>query len=394
MNKKPLEIYVHIPFCARKCLYCDFLSFRTLADIHEEYVTKLLEEIRTESLLAKEYEVVSIFFGGGTPSILEPVLIRAVMEELKLHFDIAEDAEITIEANPGTLQPYKLDVYRGCGINRISLGLQSADNRELKALGRIHTFEEFLKSYQRARLAGFSNINVDLMSALPGQTLDSWKNTLKRVIMLKPEHISAYSLIIEEGTPFGKLYGDGRRGIPPLPDEDTERQMYHMTNSMLEAAGYHRYEISNFAKPGFECRHNTGYWTGVPYIGLGLGASSYFRETRYKNESDLDTYLKMEFLEDSPESFWQEVTPLSRKEQMEEFMFLGLRMSQGISETEFIRRFGVKFASVYGDKIGELVKNGLMKQDGSRVMLTDWGMDISNYVMGQFLLEDGTAAGE
>ena len=197
-----MELYVHIPFCARKCLYCDFLSFRALAQVQEEYVRQLLEEIQAASLTAEDYRVNTVFIGGGTPSILEPVMIRAIMETIRMYFEVAPDAEITIEANPGTLTPQKLDIYRGCGINRISLGLQSADNRELKALGRIHTFEEFLKSFERARQAGFWSVNVDLMSALPGQTLESWKNSLKKVAMLKPEHISAYSLIIEQDTPF------------------------------------------------------------------------------------------------------------------------------------------------------------------------------------------------
>lgn len=203
---------MHIPFCARKCLYCDFLSFRALASVQEDYIRQLLDEIQAASLASEEYQVTTIFIGGGTPSILEAGLIRAVVETIRLYFDIAPDAEITIEANPGTLNAQKLDVYRGCGINRISLGLQSADNRELKALGRIHTFEEFLKSFERARQAGFWSVNVDLMSALPGQTLESWKNTLKKVAMLKPEHISAYSLIIEENTPFWDHYGEGCSG--------------------------------------------------------------------------------------------------------------------------------------------------------------------------------------
>ena len=207
LQRKPLELYIHVPFCARKCLYCDFLSFRALASVHEAYTEQLIREIEVQGACCREYQVKTVFIGGGTPSVMEPCLIRDIMQALNRNFDIAGDAEITIEVNPGTLLQNKLHIYRAAGINRLSIGLQSADNQELKDLGRIHTFEEFLKSYQCARMAGFTNVNVDLMSSIPGQTLESWKNTLKKVTMLKPEHISAYSLIVEEGTPFWDRYG-------------------------------------------------------------------------------------------------------------------------------------------------------------------------------------------
>ena len=391
-KKKPLELYVHIPFCARKCLYCDFLSFRALASVHQEYIDQLLGEIQAASLTSEGYQVTTIFIGGGTPSILEAGMMRAVVETIRLYFDVAPDAEITIEANPGTLTPQKLDVYRGCGINRLSIGLQSADNRELKALGRIHSFEEFLKSFERARQAGFWSISVDLMSALPGQTLESWKNTLKKVAMLKPEHISAYSLMIEENTPFWDYYGDGagcaeaENGILPLPDEETERKMYKVTKSFLEAQGYRRYEISNYAKPGFECRHNMGYWTGTEYLGLGPGASSCCHGTRFSNETDLKAYLELDFLSDGLIKLYQNVEEQTRQSKMEEFMFLGLRMTQGVSDIDFAARFGIKIRSIYGPQIDKLIENGLLKEEGSRIVLTDWGIDISNYVLSEFLL--------
>ena len=388
-----MELYVHIPFCARKCLYCDFLSFRALAQVQEEYVRQLLEEIQAASLTAEDYRVNTVFIGGGTPSILEPVMIRAIMETIRMYFEVAPDAEITIEANPGTLTPQKLDIYRGCGINRISLGLQSADNRELKALGRIHTFEEFLKSFERARQAGFWSVNVDLMSALPGQTLESWKNSLKKVAMLKPEHISAYSLIIGQNTPFWERYGqDGCSGSktgswPPLPDEDTERKMYQITKEFLEEQGYERYEISNYAKPGFECRHNIGYWTGAEYLGLGLGSSSCYKGSRFSNETDLETYLKLDFMRDGLMKLYQDVQTQTRRSRMEEFMFLGLRMTKGVSDIDFTAQFGVKIRSVYGEKIDRLIANGLIREEASRLMLTDWGIDITNYVLSEFLLD-------
>lgn len=420
---KPLELYVHIPFCARKCLYCDFLSFRALVSVHEAYVTQLINEIKVQGACCHEYEVKTVFIGGGTPSVLEPCLISRVMEALYEHFHIGEDAEITIEVNPGTLLQNKLHVYRSVGINRLSIGLQSADNQELKDLGRIHTFEEFLKSYQCARMAGFTNVNVDLMSSIPGQTPESWKNTLKKVTMLKPEHISAYSLIIEEGTPFWDFYGkpQGETGIktddvcflhprsargaengspeagrrtpvhPPLPDEETENRIYHFTRSFLEEQGYGRYEISNYAKPGYECMHNIGYWREVPYLGMGLGASSFLSGTRFSNERDLDAYLRLDFDENEGRQALAllrgPVEELTRESMMEEFMFLGLRMIKGVSEIDFVSLFGIKMERIYGPVIERLVANGLLKREGIWISLTEWGMDVSNFVLSEFLLE-------
>lgn len=408
-QKRPLELYIHIPFCARKCLYCDFLSFRTLASVHEQYVEQLVKEIEAEGASCHEYQVATVFIGGGTPSVLEPELVRDICQAVQRSFDLAPEAEITIEVNPGTLLQNKLHIYRACGINRVSMGLQSADNRELDDLGRIHSFEEFLKSFQNARMAGFSNINVDLMSGIPGQTLESWKNTLKKVTMLKPEHISAYSLIIEEGTPFWDRYGaEGRGGTPPpagarrseperaalrrreypsLPDEDTENRIYYLTRACLADQGYARYEISNYARPGFACRHNIGYWTGVEYLGLGLGASSFLAGYRFCNERDLGTYLNLDFSKEGwPGRLHPQLQQLSREARMEEFMFLGLRMTEGISEINFVSTFGVKPESVYGQVIARLIENGLLKQNSVWLSLTEWGMDVSNFVLSEFLL--------
>ncbi len=412
-RKNPLELYIHIPFCARKCYYCDFLSFRALAATHEAYIGQLLREIRTLGPSCKEYQVVSVFVGGGTPSVLEPELVCQVLAAVKEEFDLSPEAEVSIEANPGTLLQNKLSLYRQAGFNRVSLGLQSADNRELQDLGRIHSFEEFLKSFQSARMAGFQNINVDLMSGIPGQTMESWKNTLKKVTMLKPEHISSYSLIIEEGTPYWDRYGDGkkargpqkeekedlglvmeqgegpRRKLPPLPDEETENKMYYLTRQYLKDQGYGRYEVSNYARPGFECRHNIGYWTGTEYLGLGLGSSSYMAGFRFCNERVLGRYLSLDF----EDSHWQDklhpqIQQLTRQDKMEEFMFLGLRMTRGISEIDFVSAFGVKLESVYGNVISRLIANGLLKRTGSRLALTEWGMDVSNFVLSEFILGD------
>ena len=278
-NEKRGGIYIHIPFCVRKCAYCDFLSAPADEKTQAEYVKALQTEIyQTAKLLSENpYTVDTVFFGGGTPSILAPGHVKALADTLRESFPFAENAEITIECNPGTLDEEKAAVYRQAGINRISFGLQSANNRELKMLGRIHTMEEFVKSYETARAAGFDNINIDLMSALPGQTFESFLHTLDTVLALKPEHISMYSLILEEGT---ALYEHLDR-YPALPDEDTEREMYDTACLRLADNGYHQYEISNFAKEGKACRHNLSYWERKNYLGFGTGAASLLCEQRY-----------------------------------------------------------------------------------------------------------------
>lgn len=404
MNKKKLEIYVHIPFCAKKCAYCDFLSFPGNMRMRREYTDKLLEEIRIQSIFVREYQVDTIFLGGGTPSVLDVTDITAIMGTLKEHYDIAPDAEITIEVNPGTVKMEGLVAYREAGINRVSMGLQSADDTELRYLGRIHTYDEFLKSFQRVRMAGFTNVNVDLISAIPGQTPESWRNTLKKTAMLKPEHISAYSLIVEEGTPFYDRYGghvemesyemspeERRRlmALPDLPDEDTEREMYYMTRNCLAEQGYERYEISNYARPGFECRHNVGYWTGTEYLGLGLGASSYLEGCRFHNTSDFQSYVSAHFDDEAEfcQALRQDMEQLSVKSKMEEFMFLGLRLTRGVSVEGFITRFGQSIRNVYGGVIDKLEREGLLEHKNGYYHLTERGLDLSNYAMSLFLLD-------
>lgn len=395
-EKKELELYIHIPFCIRKCLYCDFLSFPAGRTAQAEYMDQLRCEIASQGPWYADYLVTTVFIGGGTPSALDGEQITLLMQAVKRSFVLAEDAEITIEANPGTQLSHKLPLYRQAGINRLSLGLQSASNEELKLLGRIHSFEDFLMGFQQARLAGFSNINVDLMSGIPGQDRESFKNTLRRVVMLKPEHISAYSLIIEEGTPFGVHYGisgaekgeeDGLEGWPPLMSEEEDRQIYHLTKTLLEEAGYQRYEISNYARPGFACAHNIGYWTGKDYLGFGIGASSYVDGCRFANERDMGRYLLLDFSSGGLESLHGKLHRQSRKEQMEEFMFLGLRMTCGVSNVRFVHEFGVHMESIYGEVMKKLVEEGLLLQEGAAVRLSDWGMDVSNYVMSKFLLD-------
>lgn len=383
--KKELELYIHIPFCVRKCVYCDFISGPQDEETIEKYVSSLLDEIRAHTSnkkLASEYNVATVFLGGGTPSILNISQIKRIFEVIKNTFAVIEDAEITIEANPGTVTREKLETYRACGINRISFGLQSTNNEELKLLGRIHTYEEFLESFHLARECGFDNINVDLISAIPKQTLASWEETLQKVIALQPEHISAYSLIVEDGTPFAKVYGEGCPGEKDLPEEEEERSIYYRTEELLKEAGYHRYEISNYAKAGKECRHNLGYWERKEYLGIGLGAASLIDNTRFSNTSDLQRYIKYA---KHPDQIQEDIQVLSTQEQMEEFMFLGLRKIEGISEKAFKKSFGISIDEVYGIQLKKLITEELLKRIDGRIMLTRRGIDVSNYAFAEFL---------
>ena len=381
---KELELYLHIPFCVKKCNYCDFLSAPTKEETRTAYVDALLEEIRGFED-PEDYEVVTVFFGGGTPSILPGQEIFRIMEALRKKFSFRKGAEITLEANPGTVDKEKLSCYKKAGINRLSFGLQSADAEELKKLGRIHTWEKFLESFQLAREAGFSNINVDLMSALPGQTKESWEKTLRQVLALQPEHISAYSLIIEEGTPFYQLYEKDveRRdaGEEPelLPSEEEERAMYEATGRILKEQGYLHYEISNYAKPGRECRHNLGYWQRRDYLGFGLGASTLLNPVRYKNTEDLEAYLGGDFSK-------KEFFVLTKDNQIEETMFLGLRVLEGVSKEKFREQFSCELRVVYRKELEKLEQEGLLEEEGDFVRLTSRGIDLSNPVLAEFLL--------
>ena len=389
-EKKELELYVHIPFCVRKCAYCDFLS--APADTQERtlYIDALTEEIRARKNDFNAYRVSTIFLGGGTPSILEGDDSARIFRALQENFDISDDAEITMEVNPGTVTEEKAASWRKSGVNRLSIGLQSADDRELKMLGRIHTYREFLDTWKIVREAGFENVNVDLISATPGQNLRSWSETLRKAADLGPEHISAYSLIIEEGTPFYERYGDGSgededkgNHLPPLPDEDTEREMYKATEKILAEYGYHRYEISNYSKTGYECRHNLGYWERKEYLGLGLGASSLISECRFHNTADMGKYLRL--YENAGTDICEDIEHLSVEDQMEEFMFLGLRKTVGISVDDFRKAFGKEIREVYGEQMRKLEEQRLIEYSGNRVRLTERGTDISNYVFSEFM---------
>ena len=407
ITDSPMEIYVHIPFCIKKCDYCDFLSGPSGPKEQADYVDALLEEINAAEE-GKGRSVSSVFIGGGTPSVLDERFIGEILNHIRQKFQIADHAEITIEVNPGTADRNKLQAYRTYGINRLSIGLQSPDDRELKILGRIHNYEQFLETYRSAREAGFDNINIDLMSAIPDQTYEGWIHNLRTVAGLDPEHISAYSLIVEEGTPLYEEYGEmcadlekygdyasmpkrlqtKYEGCKCLPDEETDRNMYHHTKTTLAKLGYERYEISNYARPGYACRHNIGYWTGVEYLGLGLGASSLVGGKRFQVTADLNRYLVFTKEELAAGAQYEEIHELSRQERMEEFMFLGLRLTGGVRTAEFERRFGVAMEAVYGEVIERLLKEGLLEaavQTDSHIRLTEYGLDVSTYALAEFL---------
>lgn len=400
---RDLSLYVHIPFCRSKCSYCDFLSFGGCGyRVQKQYAAALCKELQAYKAIAGNYQVKTIYIGGGTPSYMDASLIEQIMQTIYTVFSVAAGAEITIEGNPDSLVTDKLNVYRYLGINRLSIGLQSANDEVLKRLGRVHNYDQFVAAICSARQAGFNNVNIDIMSGLPGESRDSYIRTLGKVADLQPEHISAYSLIVEEGT----LLSRNRELLKQLPSEEEDRLLYERTKSLLKNSGYERYEISNYAKNGFACRHNMVYWTGGEYLGVGLGASSYLtaftrngerRHFRFHGVEKLEEYIGrfskcegmwgddagvLEFIED----YYPDVQLLERKDEMEEFMFLGLRLHNGISISGFKKRFLVDIESVYDQVIAKYLGNGLLVKEGDRLYLSDAGIDVSNVVMADFML--------
>lgn len=417
--QKDIALYVHIPFCVKKCNYCDFLSFSSDDDTKRKYLDALYREsIFWKNKLSGRYRIKTVFVGGGTPTCLSASELERLGDIIK-QFDIDDNAEFTIEANPGTLDNEKINAIKKIGVNRVSLGLQSTVDKELKLLGRIHTYEEFLESYHLLRGADFDNINIDLMSDIPKQSFESYRKTLERVVALKPEHISSYSLIIEPGTVFYKMHEDG---LLDIADEDTDRQMYSYTKKFLEENGYHRYEISNYCKKDRECKHNLVYWNLDDYIGIGLGASSYFEGARFSNFSEMKKYQDVMCSDKVNElntfscdaivsdkengknrmktstvgcdfdteikSKVESYEKLTEKAKMEEFMFVGLRKCIGVSKTEFKNRFNYSIDEIYGDVIDKFIKNNLLSENDNsdRIYLTDKGIDLSNYILSEFLL--------
>ena len=452
-NNNELGIYIHIPFCVHKCIYCDFLS--SPADVHtrKQYVRALINEIYLtregkcankliknvlqgdntsyedmeepavngltsdyalyDTVCMADYEktimqedisgcvddiksenghiVTSIFIGGGTPSAIDAEDISDILDAVRKNYNVSDKAEITIECNPGTMDKKKAVIYRKAGINRISFGLQSTDNNELRMLGRIHTYEQFMESYKIAREAGFDNINIDLMSALPGQTMESFKAVLEKALSLGAEHISVYSLIVEEGTRLS----DNIDSFPPIPSDDEDRQMYYMTKEMLSSYGYEQYEISNYAQKGYECKHNLKYWERCDYLGFGIGAASLYGGRRYTNISDIGRYMDVlaEITNALDKSYVNELLQirtdmeeLSKEDEMSEYMFLGLRKTKGIDITDFKEEFGTDIKDIFGEAIEDNIARGLLIHDGNCLYLSKRGIDISNTVMSDFIL--------
>lgn len=437
-NKRNLSLYIHIPFCKAKCSYCDFLSFDHCGySRQKEYIDALIKEINVYQSISSSYVVKTIFIGGGTPSFIDSEWIVRIMDRIRDVFIVDDTAEITLEGNPDSLTREHLADYKKAGINRISIGLQSANNESLKRLSRVHNFDQFVAAFNSARQAGFCNINVDLMSGLPGETIEDYIHTLAKVVEMGPEHISAYSLMIEEGTPLS----ENEQLLAMLPSEEADRQMYSRTKSLLKNCGYHRYEISNYAKPGFECRHNIVYWTGGEYLGVGLGASSCmevelatgeYKRVRFHGVENINEYIgrfsncsgisedhytsMYHEIEDMYQDYFYDTTDAAvenlkqyreledntvleffrdyykdlyfskRKDRMEEMMFLGLRLMQGVSKEEFQLTFGVSMESIYGNIIEKYKKQGLLLEENGRIFLSDAGIDVSNVVMAEFML--------
>lgn len=377
-------IYIHIPFCVSKCRYCDFVSFPCEADAKKRYVDSLIREmtIAAKELPEKQYD--TVFIGGGTPSTLELGEIMRIMAALHDNFSIAEDAEITIEANPGTLDAWKLAEYRECGINRLSMGLQSVNPHILRALGRIHTPDDFLNSMDMAKAAGFTNINADLMYGLPEQSTEDLLAAIAVAAGAGVTHISAYSLIVEENTP---LYFDINGGSVLLPGEDEAFEMYEKGKEMLESLGFHRYEISNYAKEGYESRHNLNYWNNGEYVGLGLNAHSAMhvggKWLRWANKSEFEAYLAD--IDEGKRPLADEPQTIERAEEMFECVMLGLRKTAGITNGEFEARFGESLFTTFSKAIAQLDENGLLIKTADGIRLNDRGLDIENLALMPFM---------
>ena len=389
MRRKQIGLYIHIPFCKQKCSYCDFCSYAEKQDLISKYIKCLLQEIKEVGSNNRDdfengkddlFSVKTIYIGGGTPSLIESKYIVQIMEEIKSNFELDENVEITIEVNPGTVTLDKLEDYNKAGINRLSIGLQSTHEHLLKEIGRIHTYLDFLDTFRFAREAGFENINVDLMIGLPNQTLAEVQDSIEEIVSMEPEHISVYSLILEEGTPLFKKVEEGLE----LPDEELERKMYWTVKQILEANGYNHYEISNFAKQGYESKHNLDCWNQKEYIGFGVAAHSYTNGIRYSNIENLEQYIK-NYEEDKTE----ENLVFHEKQDMEamqkEYMLLGLRKIAGVSIQEFKIKFVANPVFLYHDKLEKLVNEDLVEIDGDQIKLTNKGLDLANIVWEEFI---------
>lgn len=378
MKTNKVGIYIHIPFCVRKCYYCDFLSYDETDEIAQEIYTKaLLREMESQTGVMKNLSVDSLFLGGGTPSLLNVGLMERIMGGAHRFFLMEEDAEITMEANPGTLSPEKLKAYRSFGVNRLSLGVQSFDDAILAKLGRIHTGQEAIRSFEMARAAGFGNINMDLIFGIPGQTQDVWETTLKEVFRCGPEHLSMYGLSIEKGTKFWQWMEEKTMAAC---SDTLDRQMYHRGLDLAGERGYEQYEISNLAKPGKECAHNIKYWNFSDYLGLGLGAHSFIYGTRIENTAHWDSYIQGKWVNQRHVNSWED--------SVSEFIFTGLRQVQGIRYADFLRLFEVEFHEYLGSRMEKLayyVQEGYVEENQEGLRFTRKGMDFSNPILADLM---------
>jgi oxygen-independent coproporphyrinogen-3 oxidase len=376
---KKLGLYLHIPFCIKKCLYCDFLSFEdSSTEMQNRYMKMLVNEVVLKgNLYRKDYIVDTIFIGGGTPSLIDEAFIVALMAAIKASFNVVEDAEITIESNPKTLTKNKLEAYIKSGVNRISIGAQSMDDNCLKQLGRIHTSEDFVENFNVARDSGFKNINIDLMFAIPEQSIEIWKKSLEAAISMQPEHISFYSLQIEEETPYFEMF---KKGELNQTVDEVDRNMYHLGIDILKEAGYYHYEISNAAKPGYECRHNLKYWSFDDYLGIGLGSHSFINGRRSSNTKDIKSYMEKCSNDQNPEDWHHENT---QKDSISEYVFTGLRKTDGIDLCEFRKRFGMPIEVYYKEQwlnINKFINDDYLIMRNDKLFLTEKGIDISNAI--------------
>lgn len=373
---KQISLYIHIPFCKQKCLYCDFPSYAGKEILMDDYIDALNKEILRKG---KKYIINSIFIGGGTPSYLTSNNLRKLLNTIN-KLNLKENLEFTVECNPGTLTEDNLKIMKNNKVNRLSIGVQSTKNTLLTNIGRIHTYEEFKNNYILARKIGFNNINLDLMFGLPNQRVEDWRESLEEIIKLNPEHVSAYSLIIEEGTCFYNLYKENKL---KLPSEENESEMYLLTKTILNNYGYKQYEISNFAKEDKECFHNKVYWKCNEYLGLGVSASSFIDGKRIKNIDDIKNYTEKI---NKNEDIVSEIYRNTKNDNMEEFIFMGLRMINGIELKEFKCRFNQDIYDVYGDVIKKNIKKELLINNSERLYLSSRGIEVSNYVMSDFIL--------
>lgn len=385
---KNLMLYIHIPFCIKKCNYCDFISFSANEDTIKKYVEQLICEIENKKHLGYDYQISSIYFGGGTPSYIDSKYIKYIIGSINAYYNLSDNCEISIEVNPNSASINKLSDYYNCGINRLSIGLQSTNDNELKLLGRSHNYHDFLDVFTNASHVGFKNINVDIINGIPEQTPDSYKKTLKQVLMLHINHISIYNLIIEPGTPFYEKYNDNKL---PLPNETDLLAMDDITEELTNYYRLNRYEISNYAKEGFECKHNIGYWSLTPYLGFGLNSSSFYNNIRFKNPSSLNEYMSLKFndyyINDNKSNFYKDITRLDKIDLINDYVMLGFRKTSGISKIDFFDIFNENFENLFLGKLEKYIDIGLIKCENNYYHFTKKGFNISNSILSDLLLE-------